>query len=218
MRRAFAAADKIIKPLAKFVERIHHAIAGNSSAASRPEQAFIQDLLDGTIGGVIVFEGLSHDPAQTIPAVVRETDAAMHGGRAKIDQNTFRLEDSVRFAEGMDHALVGHSSQRPGEHDDVERRVGMFKLFGAAGLKRNLLAKLFRQRFSRISNDLGIRFDGVGARAEPGEPLRQAALTTADLEHVLAAPVRDLLKRPYLVLFRINAKCHFRWTAARQYI
>ena len=53
------------------------------------------------------------------------SDAAMHGGGAQVNQKTIRSKDALGFAKGMDHALMGESSQRPGEHHDVERFVGV---------------------------------------------------------------------------------------------
>ena len=45
----------------------------------------------------------------------------MHGDRAQVNQETVGSKDAARFVKGMDHALMGDSSQRPGEYHYVER-------------------------------------------------------------------------------------------------
>ena len=40
--------------------------------------------------------------------------------RPQVDQNAVRRQDSVHFPQGMDHALMGDASKRPGQQGDVE--------------------------------------------------------------------------------------------------
>src|SRR5205807_10192793 len=43
--------------------------------------------------------------------------------RTRVDEDAPLDEDPVGLLEGIDHALVRNSSERPGEDHDVERRV-----------------------------------------------------------------------------------------------
>lgn len=101
---------------------------------------------DGSVGSMIVLEILSHDPRQTVFAARRNSDTAMDGRGPQIDQKTFGFEDSVSFAEGIDHALVGHSSQGPGENDSTEFSVAVGEQLGTARFETDNFREPFWQR------------------------------------------------------------------------
>src|SRR5262249_19187475 len=90
------------------------------------------NMLDGAVGGVIVVKVFAHDPWQAIAVIVRKSYTPVHGGGTQIDQKTVGLKNAVCFAEGIDHALVRHSSQGPGKDDRVEGFVRMVEFFGLA--------------------------------------------------------------------------------------
>jgi hypothetical protein len=58
----------------------------------------------------------------------------MHDGRTQVNQETIRSQDALGLVEGMNHALMGDSSQHPGEHHHVERFVGVVDPLGCTHL------------------------------------------------------------------------------------
>src|SRR5205085_3913140 len=106
--------------------------------------------------------------------------------------------------EGMDHALVGDSSQRPGENYGVEGVVTVVELLCVARPKTNSASELRRQVFARIGDKLGVAITRVHACAKPGETKGEAATAATELEDTLATPIGDIFERPNFILFRIN--------------
>jgi hypothetical protein len=49
-------------------------------------------------------------------------------GRARLDDDAVRRENTVRFTKGMNHALRRYSSEGPGEDCDVEDLVRELEL------------------------------------------------------------------------------------------
>jgi hypothetical protein len=62
----------------------------------------------------------------------------MHGGGTQVEQEAARVEDAMSFEEGMDHALMRDSSQRPGEHDCIERCITIRESLGLTDLVTDL--------------------------------------------------------------------------------
>lgn len=172
VRRAFAAAGEVGEPFPKLVKGVHQAVAGKPGAAFGPEQAVAHDSGDGTVRRTIVIKLFSHDPRQPVAVALRDSDTSMHGGGAQIDQETVGLKDTVSFAEGIDHALVGHSSQGPGKNHGIEPCVPVAESFGVAGLKTDALREPLRQCLSGLANKRGVRIDGMHDGAELREALR----------------------------------------------
>lgn len=71
-----------------------------------------------------------------------------------VDQATIRFEQAMDFLQGMNHALMFHSSKRPGEDGDVEDRrfAGSCEFFEGGLVKIDAVAQLVRQIFLRLAN------------------------------------------------------------------
>ena len=70
-----------------------------------PKEPLPKDSLDGRVGGAVVVEILLHGSDEAPSAATRESsDPAMGRARSKVDEQTFRFEDTMGFSEGMDHA------------------------------------------------------------------------------------------------------------------
>jgi hypothetical protein len=80
----------------------------------------------------------------------------MHGGGTQVNQETIRSKHALGFVEGMDHALLGNSSQHPGEHHHVERFAGMVDPLGLTHLKVDSPREPLRQIPARRAKKLGV--------------------------------------------------------------
>lgn len=77
----------------------------------------------GEIGGDIVFQSgrqVSDTTRLAHFAGGEYLDTPTITKRTQINQDAVRHEDSVNFTQGMHHARMGNSSERPGEDGDVE--------------------------------------------------------------------------------------------------
>ena len=200
--------DEVDEPFAKLANPVHRAKAREACAAGLFEKSSLDDLINSPIGCVIVIETFAHSPQQLVFAALYYPDATMHGHRAKIDQQPAGLKNAMCFEEGMDHALVRHSSQRPREHRGVERRIAVTKSLRRPNGKADTLRKAYGQTRPCGDDRFRVRVARLDKRAEPRKPQSQPSLPTTDLDDALPTPVGYISKRLDLVLFRINAKSH----------
>ena len=120
MRFVAVALNEVEEPFAKLADVIHRSITRKALAAGLFEEPALDHLVDGSVGSVIIRKPLTHSPQQFVFAVLDYPDAPMHGRRAQIEKQPSGRKNTMCFEEGMDHALVRHSSQRPREHRRVE--------------------------------------------------------------------------------------------------
>src|SRR5262249_58481578 len=119
--------------------------------------------------------------------------------RAQVDQQTVRLQHPMRFAEGMDHARSSHSSERPAEHDDVERSGRVVEALGLPHPEAGPPSEALEPPAGGAdSYRFGV--DPSHDRPKPGEPQRQPARAAADLESMPAPPRAAPLERTHLPL------------------
>ena len=125
VRRYFAANIEFGQPLAAILQGIHDPVELDLHAPPSTEQALTQHLSDGCIRGMIIVQYLVQ-PAEQLPAAaLTQTKLAMRRCGPEIEQYAVGLEDAVRLLQGMNHALLGHSSEHPREHGDVECAGGV---------------------------------------------------------------------------------------------
>ena len=145
MRFVAVALDEVDEPFAKFANVVHRAKTRKACAAGLFEKSAVDDVINRTIGCMIVVETFTHPPQKFVLAVLNYPDATMHRRRAQIKQQPFGFKNAMCFEEGMDHAPVGHSSQGPREHRRVERRIAVTETLRRANGKADTFAKAFRQ-------------------------------------------------------------------------
>src|SRR5579864_7032656 len=103
-----------------------------------PKESAPDDLPYGPVGAAKVRQGAPNLKGPGVaPSVSRQTDhlvLSCPGSRepvsAQVDQDAVRTEQAAGDDQGMNHALAGHSSQRSGEHRDVEAAIGDARAFG----------------------------------------------------------------------------------------
>src|ERR687892_896147 len=107
------------------------------------------------------------------------------------------------------HDVLGrHSSERPGEDDDVELRARDVNLAGGATAKRHPLGELGREPLSRRGHALGVRVEGPDASRLLGDTRGQPPLAAADLDDPLAAKVAQPSKRGEVCALRVESDRH----------
>src|SRR5262249_45233059 len=138
--------------------------------------------------------------AQTAVApTADDAHPAMSRSRPQIDQQAPGLQDAMRLAEGMDHARSSHSSERPAQHDDVERSGRVVEALGPPHPEAGTSSEALEPPAGGAdSYRLGV--DPTPDRPKPGEPQRQPTVAATDLENVPAAPLGDALERSHLPL------------------
>jgi len=97
MRWKITLVDEVRQPFLKLVEGIHDAITGKPRPPLCSESPLARYLGDGAVGCTIVVKRLAHDPRKSIAVILRNPDAAMHGGRTQVEQETFGLKDAMSF-------------------------------------------------------------------------------------------------------------------------
>ena len=93
----------------------------------------------------------------------------MDRGGTQVDEQTIGLKDAMSFEEGMDHALVGHSSEHPGENYNVERLTRLGDSLRLAHFIADFFGESPRQVLACLLDKPGIRI----VRAYDGSELRQ---------------------------------------------
>ena len=119
----------------------------------------------------------------------------MHGGGTQVEKEAVGLEDAMSFEEGMDHALMRDSSQRPGEHDSVERCITIRETLGLTDLVTDLSGEPLRQILARLGYGFGLGVVGFQDGAEARESEREAAVAATDLEDTTPTPIGDTSER-----------------------
>src|SRR5205085_5923345 len=120
MRGQHAPLTELGEPGAELVERIHRALELELEPPAGAKPALAQHPRHRAIGGVVLVEALAHH-AETAPATAHaDADVPMLRRGTEIHEDATGTYDPVGFAQGMDHALSGHSSEGPGEHHGVE--------------------------------------------------------------------------------------------------
>jgi hypothetical protein len=165
-------------------------------------------LIDSAVGGVVVFKTFTHAPEQAVIAILHNPYAAMHGGGTQVEQETVGLENAMSFEEGMDHALVRDSSQRPSEHNCVERCIAIRKPLGLADLVTDFSREPLWQILACLGDGFGLRIISFDDRAESGETERETAVAATDLEDTTPTPIEDAFEREHFILFRIDTEGH----------
>ena len=118
--RQSTALHKLIYPGAELIYSVHHAPAIKAGSPLGFEQIILQDLHDRLVGGPVIVKLFPHAAEYLKLSVARNSHATMHRGRTQVNQNAVRFEHPVCFVQGMNHALLGHSSQGPRENCQVK--------------------------------------------------------------------------------------------------
>jgi hypothetical protein len=113
----------------ELVESVHDPSDLEADRLFSLEQSLAHDLGNGTISGKIVVKPLAHSAEVLVTTRVCNAHAAMHRGGTQINEETIRLEHAPGFVKGMNHALMGHSSQHPSKDYKVEGLVRKIELF-----------------------------------------------------------------------------------------
>ena len=100
----------------------------------------------------------------------------------------------MRLAEGMDHAHSGRSSERPAEHNEVERFGRVREALGPPNQEADAPREA-PEPSAGGADSRRVRVNPAHDRPEAGEPQRQPPVAAADLEHMLASPLGDALER-----------------------
>ena len=208
MRFVFVPRNEIEEPLPKLADGVHHAKAGKSRAAFGYKITVTCHLIDGTIGGVIVFKRFAHPPEQTVIAIFRYSDATMYGGGTQVEQKTVWLKNAMSFEEGMDHALVRDSSQRPCEHHGIERFVRVPESLSLPDFEAHSFSKPLRQSLASLRDRFRLRVIRLDDRAELCKSGGESTVAATDLEDMFATPVGHVLEGTYFVLFRVDTEGH----------
>jgi len=101
------------QPVTELVHRIKDPIALKLSGRFQLETALAKSEGYGFVCGPILIESLTRcaNPSET--ASMANSDLAVGDGRPEINEKAVWLEDSLGFAEGMNHAPLCQSSKRP---------------------------------------------------------------------------------------------------------
>jgi len=98
----------------------------------------------------------------------------------------------MSLTKGMNHALMRHSSENPGEHHNVEQAGALSDVLGVSNEISNPFLVLVGEILPCSTNRFRVRIKGRNVfRAKPRQAERQAPITATDLEHAFTAPVED---------------------------
>jgi len=129
--------------------------------------------------------------------------------RTNVDEPAVGSEEAVDFFEGMHHALMGHSTQRPGQDSRVEQggRALEGKIFKRDGVKLDASTQGARQVFLRLPDAVCEWIDSDDVRGAVREPPRQPAVAAANLQHMLTVEIEEIEQGVGLIFLRVNSNC-----------
>jgi hypothetical protein len=153
-------------------------------------------------GGGVVWIGLANDRADLhAPTFAADEDRGLVCERgANIDNTATRRENATRVLQGIDHALMADSAERPRENDDVERAATDASL-GRPRREAHAIETCTTGSRTGASDDLRIRLDRENTACAPAVRECEPSVAAADLEHTLATKPhvppdeRDLVAR-----------------------
>ena len=131
------------------------------------------------------------------------------GHRTQIDETSIDNQDPPGFSEGMNHALMRHSSERSGEEHDIEgsrterqsRRAGLHD-----ACSREVAGML--QATARIDQRIVLEINPDGALDHRRVMRGQAAIPTSDFENCGVAQIDETLDLTHFDLLGVNPKLH----------
>lgn len=190
---------------------VHDTIEPELGAGLTLEQTVPNHARDRAIRGVILIEGLAHHADQAPAPPLSQPDAPVLGRRTQVDEQAAGSQHPVCFAEGMDHALAGHSSQGPGKNHAVELVRAVGQALGVADPVVYAPRLPGRDRGTGRADDACVGVERMDLR---GSKLREAkgqtSVAAADLEHAQAAPARHAPERTQLPAGGIDRDRHGR--------
>jgi hypothetical protein len=139
VRRPPIKLNKIGQPVTELGQRVKHPIALKLSGRFQMKAALAKSQGYGFVCGLILLESLTRSTNPSEPASLANSNLAAGDGRPEINQKAVWLEDSLGFAEGMNHAPLCQSSKRPGEDDKVKGLAGELELLGPADPEANFV-------------------------------------------------------------------------------
>jgi hypothetical protein len=162
-----------------------------------------------SVRGVVVVKNFMQRSDRAPAAALAQAQLPVLRRRTEIDQYPILFEDAVRLVQGMNHALKSHSSEYPGEHNNVECTRGIFQALRMSDVIGDALAVMFGSIFAGQPDApwIGIYRLDI-ARPKRGKSQGQATIAAADLEHALAMPIRDTLQRAEFFSGRIHDERH----------
>jgi hypothetical protein len=110
----------------------------------------------------------------------------------------------MRLAEGMNHARSSHSSERPAEHDEIERSIRVGEVLGPPNMEADTPGEALEPPAGG-ADPRRVGIDATHDSPEAGEPQRQAPIASADLLNAPTSPLGDSLERAHLSLLRVDA-------------
>ncbi len=106
--------------ISKILGRVHHAVELESHPLLRSQITVPDHLDDGCVCGIVIIQDLMEITRGSPMPSFSDADPAVCRRGSQIDQYAIRPEDTMCLLQGMNHALGGHSSERPGEDHDIE--------------------------------------------------------------------------------------------------
>src|SRR5579859_6366242 len=155
-----------------------------------PKESAPDDLSYGPVGAAKVRQGSPNlkGPGVAPPVspqaehLVVSCSGSRESVSAQVDQYAVRTEQAAGDDQGMNHALAGHSSQRPREHRDVEAATGDARAFGGPRPVTDLFSEPRRGEPDGSSEDRRVGVDRVHEPGHAGHLPRQPSLTAADID------------------------------------
>ncbi len=209
VRGQVTALVKLVDEVADLLGVVHHAVQLKDKAPFRPEVSLAHHLLDRRVSRVVAVEFLVKLSDEAPGPAGADPEAAVRGRRAQVNQNTTWLEDTMCLLQGMNHALLGNSSERPREDGRIKKAVVVPQVSRLAHMVCNAPLVTSWELPARLADALHIWIEGLDVpRSERGQPQGQSTVATADLDHAPAIPLCGLLECPDLGSRGIHCKRH----------
>ena len=109
--------------------------------------------------------------------------------RPRVDQHPVVDEDPPGLFEGIDHALVDHSSEGPRKDHDLERSIRQSQVLRGPVAEGDVAKASSRRLGAPAPQRRSVRIDGEHRLRAAGSPEREAAFARADVRDPAAAKV-----------------------------
>jgi hypothetical protein len=181
--------NEIGQPVTELGQRVKNPIALELGGRFQLKPTLAKSEGYGFVCRPVLIESLTRCANSAETASNANSDLAVGHGWPEINEKAVWLEDSLGFAEGMNHAPLSQSSKRPGEDDEIKGLARELEVFGPADPIANSVGKSSRELPAGLGDETSVRVNRYDLGAQASEAKGQATFAATYLQDLLTAPV-----------------------------
>jgi hypothetical protein len=128
---------KICQKVSHSLDGIHDAVQLKLQAGLLTEETCTHEAMDRGMRGVVIIQELMERADQLPFPALADAEPSVRSRGSQVDEDATWLEDTMCLLQGMNHALMSHSSEDPGKDGYIERVVRVSQAFRMAHMISN---------------------------------------------------------------------------------